>query len=190
MMQHYLRAFLGLSALAIPWVSVSTAPSLAQRQGAATQFPLMSNADCSAVVPTSGVTFMYAEENGQVPIGLQLYDYFYWMRAPGGTAAALVCNIDPNRFDTLTLQMGVSDNRRQYEESMTVNIYQSGTVISTYNLVGPGDLVEATIDLTNADSSRPGSIAIEIFCDSVIRDGRGCYFHLLEGALAASDNFF
>lgn len=187
MIQYYLRVFLGLSALAIPLVSVSTAPSLAQRQGAAAQFPLMSNADCSAVVPTSGVTFMYAEENGQVPIGLQLYDYFYWMRAPEGTSAALVCNIDPVRFDTLTLQMGVSDNRRN--EFMTVNIHQSGTVISTYNSVGPGDLVEATIDLTNADSSRPGSVAIEIFCDRGGTSPRGCYFHLLEGVLAASDNY-
>lgn len=184
------RSLMGAFALALPLLTVYARPLIAGRQDAATQFPLLSNADCTTTASFRTGTYDPAtkHEDGEVSIARQFYDYFFWIRAEEDHNTAFVCNIDTDAFDTLTLQLGVGDGHVRYNASMTVNIYQSGTIVSTHGPVQAGDLLEDTVDLLDTSWARPGNIAIELLCDRT-EYTHGCYLVFIEAELTASSNY-
>lgn len=176
--------------LSFPFIGIFSGPSAAQRQGPRIQFPLLDNATCRPV--TSDTRNLRQEvlerQEDSVAIGRRIYEYSFFMRARGGGYTTLVCQVDTNDFDTLTLQMGIADEAANRSEKITINLYQSGSNISTYDDVQPGDIISTVIDLADSTFSSPGDIAIELLCDQST-GYYGCYLLFVDAELSPTGEY-
>jgi hypothetical protein len=125
-----------------------------------------------------------------VSIGRQLYEAQFNLQAMGDHLVTLTCRIDSTRYATLRLQMGSSDNSVDREEDMTINIYQSGNIVGSYNDITAGKLVTAVIDLQDPNLPNPENIAIEMLCSNDTPNivYYHCFLNFVEAQLYPVDN--
>ena len=146
---------------------------------------LLDGANCRTTTSDGNTNYnnLKVEEGMEVVIGRILYPTPFLLFAERENHIALACDINTEQFDVLQLQLGVADNEVQRESLMTVNIYQGGTVIQTYGGIEAGKVIDTTVDLSNTDVSRPGSVSIELECLSATNRSAPCRLFALEAQL-------
>lgn len=157
------------------------------------RFLLLDNANCDYTASHRGswATVGGPFERRQMPpiINRQLETSIFHIRAPRQQYTTLVCNINTDDFDTLTLRMGVADESGARNEQMTVNVYQGDdNIIASRQNAEPGAVMHLSIDLSNTPYGNPGNIAIELLCDRSSYSP-GCILYFLEAELTGEKVF-
>ena len=146
---------------------------------------LLDGANCrtSTSHGNSNYNNIKVEEGMEVIVGRILYPTPFLLFAWRENYISLACDINTEQFDVLQLQLGVADDEVQRDSLMTVNIYQGGTIVQTYGGIEAGAVIDTTVDLSNADVSRPGSVSIELECLSTRSSSISCRLFALEAQL-------
>ena len=146
---------------------------------------LLDGANCRTSTSDGNTNYnnLKVEEGMEVVIGRILYPRPFLLFAERENHIALACDINTEQFDVLQLQLGVADDEVQRDSLMTVNIYQGGTIVQTYGGIEDGAVIDTTVDLSNADVSRPGSVSIELECLSTRSSSISCRLFALEAQL-------
>lgn len=128
----------------------------------------------------------FYESQDNKSFGFQLKPIIAYLQ---GRSIALVCRADIERYDTLSLQMGVSDQSETLRERMSLTIYQSGSVIVDEPLVEPGTVIPINIDLKSIEhGADSGNIAIKMECDRSNRQN-SCVMYMLNARLSPAPNY-
>ncbi|NET36615.1 MAG: hypothetical protein F6K19_32070 [Cyanothece sp. SIO1E1] len=163
-----------------------------EQVGAPRTTDLLAGADCEVAVSDSNHHYsgMNQTPDTNVAIDRQLYNSQFQMRVRANHYIALICEVDNSEdgYDTLELHIGVADNDIQQEPLMTINIYQSGSIISAYRDVIPGRLIETIVDLQNFNVANPEDISIEIDCHKTLNPGKSCRAYILEANLSSANS--
>lgn len=173
----------GVGALSVAVFAASTSylSAIAQRVGPRTLYPLLDNARC--VEGSSNGRFSRSQSNAVVQ--RQLYESDFRISVGKGRAAVLACSIDNTDFDSLTLLMGIDDVSAEYGREMTVNVWQSGSVIESYSNTQGHQLISTNLDLRNTVDARPGNVSIELVCEQ--SSYNFCGLHFIEAWLSAPE---
>lgn len=176
---------LALAASVVGTVSAVSVSTLAQRNPADLTALLVEGANC--VVSGSETWSRLYEESGSVSVAKQLLTSEFYLTAQENEFVLLTCGADSSRFDTLSLNIGISDT--PVETLMTINIYHSGNVVHTYSNVGPGNQMDTLLDLQSAELANPQSVAIEMLCHDARARNFPCALHFIDATLHPSPEY-
>ncbi|TFI55923.1 hypothetical protein BLD44_000865 [Mastigocladus laminosus UU774] len=163
------------------YLGINTSPASSQRSSTDNSASLYKGATCT----TSKSSGRIKTDSTNVSVSRQLYTSSMSMYTARNKFIMLTCKADPNKFSTLKLQMGVSDDDSKQLSLMTVNIYQGGNLQHTYKDIGPGKLINTVLDLQNRNITKPENIAIELLCEKA---NPYCTVYFFEAQLLPSSN--
>ncbi|MEM8604757.1 MAG: hypothetical protein AAGF24_13090 [Cyanobacteria bacterium P01_H01_bin.121] len=145
------------------------------------QANLLDQAICQT--STSGTTGELIQASQPVSVGRQLYTATAQFRSGPEEFTLLTCEVEANDYQGLQLQLGVSDNAAQVEPTMTVNLYQGGTLLESYADLTTSDRIITTLDLRNPAQANPADVAIELVCDRTRQRTDFCELYVLDATL-------
>lgn len=182
--------FLFVSSVAVTTVGLFGLAGYAQRSGNIYFSPLLNEATCTSFNSTGRIALSETDQN--ISVGRQLYVSDFRLRARRSTTSVLTCKIDPSRFDTLVLMLGIDDADVELSPVMAINIFQSGSLAHSYNNVVPGDIIDVTLDAREPELAHPEDISIELIChrsDGRSSAGSVCSVYFIEAQLTSTNEY-
>ncbi len=154
-------------------------PNARGRVGPEQEMPLLDGAQCT--YNTSRSTYdRLSTGSSLVAVNRRPYESQFFMPIRATYEAALTCLADSSTFPLLVLQMGVPDEDAARDSLATVNVYQSGNIIHSYDNIVPGSLINTTLILGNGED-----FSVELICHRSGPGGKSsnCNLHFLEAKL-------
>ncbi|MDV3348348.1 hypothetical protein QGP82_06590 [Leptothoe sp. LEGE 181152] len=180
-----------LFSLSLTGLLMSSLPVLGQsrpdprgREDSNVDMPLLDGAQCTHTSSRSQYDRLRTGSS-IVSVNRRPYESQFYMSIRATYRAAITCLTDSRIFPLLSLQMGVPDDDVAKETLATVNVYQSGNVVYSYDNIIPGSLINTPLSLGNGED-----FAIEIVCHRAGSSGQNssCNLHFLEAKLYGATN--
>lgn len=180
------KAIASLITLSLTGLLASNLPAIGQarpdprgRVDSSVDMPLLDGAQCTHTSSRSRYDRLRTNAD-IVSVNRRPYESQFYMSIRATHRAAIACLTDSRTFPLLSLELGVPDDDAAQETLATVNVYQSGNVLYSYDNVVPGSLINAPLSLGNGED-----FAIEIVCHRAGSSGKNsnCNLHFLEAKL-------
>lgn len=183
----------GVISIATLAISSSYLSADAQRRGSLKRFPLLDNS-VHRYFTTGGDTSYtccgraFNTSEREIITQRQLHTSQFQLRATRGSYTVLTTQVDPERFDSLSLRMITSDQSVVHEPQMRLILWQGGDEKIIYDNIAPGSVLNYEFTIDYSASENPGDISIELQCDQT-QYNIGCIVYFTDAELSPIGNF-
>lgn len=168
-----------LSASLTTVTALVTTPSQAQnRTGPDLSVPLFEAASCVASNDsyTRGGGFIDTTEY-DISVGLKIYESLFRLIGSADTTTTLVCQADSSLYSLVNLRMAIPDSDASRQILITINVFQNGNLVQSYDNLSPGEMETSTLALDDGED-----FAIQQVCRRV-SPGSNCGIHFTDAHL-------
>lgn len=179
-----LRASVLAASLTVVAAFVTTPSQAQERIGPDLSVPLSGTTSCL----TSNDSYDYhnrgfiRETQYEVSVGLKIYESLFRLSGRTDTSTTMVCQADSSTYSVVNLQMAIPDSYQPDGILLTVNIYQDGNLVQSYDNVEPGQLVNSSLALEDGED-----FAVQQVCLRA-PNYHNCELHFTEAHFITSSN--